>query len=262
MLQVVIATMNRKEQDIPELKKQLNLEHASVLFVNQCDHDSDLLTLNETTELICSSQRGISRSRNLGISCASKELVLIGDDDLIYLEGFEKKVIQAFEKNPDASVVCFKSNKKNLFLNDKQEVISPLTMSSVYSVQIAFRLNDLRENKICFNELFGTGSNVFSSGEENILISECLSHGLKCIYVPEEILYVPESESSWFHGFDESYFISKGALLHKLYGKCSFPVFLAFALLKKSDSMSFLSRMKAMIKGKKQLIDLESRDVL
>ncbi len=262
-VQIIIATMHRKLEEIEELKAALNLENQNVLFVNQCSTDTELIQLNKKTSLICSTQRGISKSRNLGLMNASGEIVLIADDDLIYLDGFENKVIEAFRKHSEASVICFKSNKKNMFLKDKTEELNKISMSSVYSVQIAFRKSDLLKHEIRFNEWFGTGSGVFSSGEENILIDQCLRKGLKCLYVPEEILYVPDSLSSWFHGFDEAYFFSKGALLYKLYGKMSFIMIAAFAFLKgrhARSELSFCQMIRTMNAGKRRLIELESRE--
>lgn len=78
------------------------------------------------------------------------------------------------------------------------------------SVEVAFRLDSIKKNGICFNEYFGAGSR-FYMGEENIFLFDCLKRGLKILYVPIKVADLHIQNSSWFNGFDKTYFINRGA---------------------------------------------------
>ena len=87
---------------------------------------------------------------------------------------------------------------------------------SYSSVRIAFRTEMIRNNAICFNTCFGSGS-IYSSGEETLFLNSVRKKGLKIYEYPATISKQIVSSSSWFSGFNEKYFYDKGALLAAAY---------------------------------------------
>ena len=52
-------------------------------------------------------ERGVGLSRNTALLFAEEDIVLFSDEDIRFDEGYEKKVLEAFLKNPDADVITF-----------------------------------------------------------------------------------------------------------------------------------------------------------
>lgn len=84
------------------------------------------------------------------------------------------------------------------------------------TVRIAARRNSLIKHNITFNQNFGGGSK-YGSGEDTLFLTECLKAKLNIYAVPEYIGTIKdERESTWFKGFNEKYFMDKGALFYFL----------------------------------------------
>lgn len=257
---VLISTMNKSKDDIKKMRENENLLNVNLLIINQvgfnCFYEIDhRCIVYNTNEL------GISKSRNFGLKHSEFEISLIGDDDLIYVDKLEEKICNAFQSNPNYDVICFKTDKKKIFLRNQKKRINRLNLTSISSVQIAYKTEKIKNSGISFDERFGTGSTMFNSGEENIFISECLEKGISILYVPIRILMIPNSESSWFRGFDENYFYSKGALLYKLFHQYSDVFFFLFIILKlnnmKTNGLTYNKAMYSMKKGKNDLMKEE-----
>lgn len=55
-------------------------------------------------------------------------------------------------------------------------------------------------------------------GEEIRFLFDCLKKGLKIIHVPIYIATVRQTESQWFHGYTDAYFINQGWVSRRLLG--------------------------------------------
>ena len=83
---------------------------------------------------------------------------------------------------------------------------------------MAFRMSKIRKNNILMTLLCGGGAK-YGSGEDSLFIYEFLKKGLKVFSSPSIIATVDFTDSSWFKGYDEKYFLDKGALLYLLHKK-------------------------------------------
>jgi hypothetical protein len=79
------------------------------------------------------------------------------------------------------------------------------------SSNIAFRRESILNNNIIFNNMFGAGAK-YSHVEDSLFIVDALKKKLKVYGVNKTIAYVDNISSTWFNGYDEKYFIDKGAL--------------------------------------------------
>lgn len=156
--------------------------------------------------------RGLSRSRNQAIEAASADICLIADDDEILHSCYEERLVEAFASNPELDVIVFVVNwhdrlrKKALPAGE----LRPRQLMRVSSVQIAFRLDRVRNSGVKFDTRFGAGA-TFSMGEELIFLMDLQRHGLRIGHVPLEIAHLNDTESSWFTGYSEKYFRDRGA---------------------------------------------------
>lgn len=252
-MQVLLSTMNNSY----DVLQALNIQ-TDVVVVNQCQYDNEEIFdyRGNTVRWINADSRGLSKSRNVAIKNSSDDICLLADDDLVYIDGYQDIIYEQFEKYAQADVIAFivegiegpfkKYPKKKKYLN-------LITSMKVSSVQIAFRHSSLINNNISFKEDFGAGA-FFYAGEESIFLSDCLKQGLSIMYVPIKIADLHLGESSWFEGFNEHYFITKGAAFTAMSYRLSIPLIVQFALRKRKTfrrQYPLVEAIKSMLKGRK-----------
>lgn len=187
---------------------------------------------------------GLSKSRNRGLLLSDGDICVIADNDVYYEQDVENKIINYFNLYPDADILTFmvrtpegnlfKKYKKNFFWHNK------LTISSVSSIEIAFKRNSIIGREISFDESFGLGSN-FPTGEEYIFLNDALNKGLKIGFVPETIVFHP-IESSGSNFKNTKLIIAKGAMIRRVFGRLGILICLYFSLRKyKKSDLSFKS---------------------
>jgi glycosyltransferase involved in cell wall biosynthesis len=210
-------------------------------------------------------EKGLSKSRNRALEFCNSDIALISDDDVIYLENIEDIITKAFYKNPEADIITFQFLKDENTLykkNYKEKKIwhNIYSLARVSSVEIAFRMDKIKNKSIKFDENFGLGS-IFTTGEEYVFLSDALKKGLKILYLPIPILIHPD-QSSGGQFFDNSLLIeSKGALFYRIFGLKSYLVSLIFAFKKyKQSNMSFFGFYKLMINGIKKYKGLKEKN--
>lgn len=258
-LQHIISTMHQTDFSVLE---PMNCK-CDMLVVNQTDEEKTEQTVLSgcSAKMIYTTERGLSNSRNMLLENADGDVVLIGDDDLVYVEGYEKIIAEAHEKYPEADIIAFNFTESE-FENTRKHAVEPtylnlFSISKTSSVEITIKLERVKEKNISFDTLLGLGAR-FGSGEENAFLADCLRAGLKILYIPQVICYIPpmpEERVKWQDGFNEDYFVKKGACFHRIY-KNKFLLFsAAFILLKKRNIFKNVPVLKAiswMIRGKKE----------
>lgn len=256
-LQVLISTMHQTNRCLIE---KIGLESDAVV-VNQCDTNSrqefnfngfNILWINST-------QRGLSRSRNLALTNAKADLCLLVDDDEELRSGYCKTIRDSFARHPDISLIGFQvQGIESTFkeYSDSETNVGFVRSMRMASVEIAFRRKDLCDNNVTFNENIGAGTR-YKMGEENALLFDCLSKGLKIYYIPIEIGQVHIGESTWFEGFNKDYFHARGAVFTAMSKRWSPFLILQFAIRKYNrykGEMGFYNALKEMIKGRDEYL--------
>lgn len=104
-LQVLISTMNQTDYSLLE---RMNIQTDAVV-VNQCSENKveDFEFRGHRIKWISMSDRGIGLSRNTALFNSSSDIILFADDDMVYENGYEKNVINAFKRHKTADVICF-----------------------------------------------------------------------------------------------------------------------------------------------------------
>ena len=171
-------------------------------------------------------QRGLTKSRNMAISKSDADVCLLCDDDEVFVEGYESAILKAYEELPQADVIIFKMvNREPSFSDEVQQLRFPKTMK-VSSWQISFRRENLFRSGVRFDELLGAGTGN-GAEEELKFLTDCEKAGLKIFYVPVEIATVAQAESTWFAGFNEQFFENRGATTRYILG---WPLAVAYAV--------------------------------
>ncbi len=189
------------------------------VVINQCDREeyAEYPTENGTARMYSTTQRGLTKSRNEAIRNATADICLLCDDDEVFVPGYEKAILNAYESLVDADVVIFKMvNRTPSFPDEVMRLRFPNTMK-VSSWQISFRRENLLKSGVLFDELLGAGTGN-GAEEELKFLTDCERAGLKIYYAPVEIASVAQTESTWFGGFNEKFFENRGATTRYILG--------------------------------------------
>lgn len=222
-LEILVSTMNRSELSFLEpMFPGGEFSEFNILIVNQTSEHNILESNSPNIRVLNCFEYGLSKSRNLAIKNSIGEIALIADDDVVYLPGFEKKIIEAFKKYPGAALITFQFlgkdelPKKN-YNNNERKIDSLKNEPDLSSVELALRPEIITKNKVSFNEHFGLGAE-FPSGEETLFLKEALNKGLEVYHVPQLILSHPGETTGSRQG-SEKYIRGVSALKYLKYGK-------------------------------------------
>ena len=138
--------------------------------------------------MISSADRGVGKNRNKALIYASGDYLLCADQDMIYLNGYDKIVEEAFEKCPKADVIVFKLEYLNRFTPARKEKNK---FKRVYwwnsmrygAARIAIKKSAVDKSCLSFSPLYGGGA-PFSSGEDSLFIRDAFLKGLKMYTCP------------------------------------------------------------------------------
>ena len=222
--------------------KSMNI-HSNVVFANQAGKNSfdEIYFDGHYAKMITTATRGVGLNRNITLLNASAEICLFADDDVVYFNDVEEKVVAEFERHPDADVIVF--NFETDDVNRKQKKYTKTKKCSKFcrmpwgSIRIAFRLSSLRKANVWFSTLFGGGC-VFPMGEDSMWLNDMKHKGM-CFYVSKEIIgTVSFAQSTWFTGHDEKYFFGRGAYLNAVHPKTFF-IWLIYTIIRTSKMDSF-----------------------
>lgn len=249
-LQVLLSLMYLNKEDLDKM----NITSKCVV-INQCD-DNGYEKYNNF-DIYSYTERGAANSRNRGLEHVTEDIILLCDDDVVYDEGYEQKVIKEFENNPEADMIIFNMyspnrKKRKIKKNKRLHMYNSLHYASC---NIAFRRGSIKNKKIEFNTLFGPGAN-YSSGEDTLFIVSALKNKLKIYSCTENLGTVYHKESTWFKGYTEEYFYNKGALFSAISKKYKKILMIQFLLRHKDylNDMSFFKAFKCMKNGSKDYI--------
>ncbi len=254
-IEPLVATMYQKDTDI---RLKMNIDGPCTI-INQTDFNKyPNLQVEESDFLFISNQeRGLSKSRNAALKATNAEICLVADDDLVYNDNYLTIIEEAYKKYPKADLIIFDFIPKNQgartygSLYNAPKKLKRLDALKVGSVRITFKKRSILDNKIYFNENFGVGAR-FHSGEEHLFLKKCFENNLQVYYVPTPLSTVNFQNSGWFEGFDEKYFISKGAFAYAFFKSKYLMFIFYFAITKRNlykEDYSIFEAIKFMKKG-------------
>jgi hypothetical protein len=186
---VLISTMDNRIADIIDLVAHVKISYivvhqvtlgftinaASTFKIDGYSNRDDIL-------YVYSSELGLSRSRNIGLSsCLTKYAHILDDDVKVHDIKNLISLISDFDRY-DAEVLINRviTDEGSLFKSypDDFYKYSLLSCASVSSIEMAVNVEFLRLHNINFDENFGLGTSL-PSGEEFIFLTDCLIKGAK-----------------------------------------------------------------------------------
>ncbi len=249
--EILCATMH--QNDFSKIK-EMNI-HSDVVFANQCDTTSydECEFEGKKAKMISTQTRGVGVNRNLALLYASGDVCLFADDDVVYSDDMEEKVVSEFEDHPDADIIIFhfESDSKDRVPKKypKTKKCGRFSKMSWGAVRVAFRLEKVRRANLWFTTLFGGGC-IFPSGEDSMWLNDAKKSGLNFYVSKETIGKVSYATSTWFTGYDEKMFYGKGAFYKAIHPKTLLLWMIYFCLrTRKLSGMSDFNKLKWMIYG-------------
>ena len=223
-IEVLISAMNQSSM---ELIEKSNI-HSDCLIINQCDRDEVISEEKEygIVRMISTCERGLSRSRNMALRNSNADICVLCDDDIVFHDGYEDIIKNAFDEVTDADVLVFNIKSVNTEVRKQEPYFKAVKRVPWYksysSVHIAFKRQKVLEKGIWFNERFGAGSGMYSMAEDSLFFADIHKSGLRAYTYPGVIADLYSEKSSWFRGFDEKYFYDTGAFLRAAYPKLKY----------------------------------------
>lgn len=195
--------------------------HSDVIFANQANSTSYTEHTNNgsTSIIITTNTRGVGINRNIALMYATGDICLFADDDIVYHDDYQKIVLNAFCEHPKADMILF-----NVQSTDEVRKIAQIRKDHWFHFwsrnpfggpRIAVRLSSVRKKNLWFTTLFGGGC-IFPSGEDSLFIESARKAGFRIYCKASEIGTVKFEKTTWFNGYDESFYYGKGAFYRAL----------------------------------------------
>lgn len=256
--EILCVTMHQK--DFSKIK-EMNI-HSDVFFANQADRTAleELEFDGHKARMLTTDTRGVGINRNMTLQYAQGDICLFADDDVIYSDDMEKKVLAEFLAHPESDIIIFHldtDSERKQIKYSRTKKCGPFSRMPWGTIRIAFRRSAVQKANIWFATLFGGGC-LFPSGEDSIWLRDAKRKGLTFYVSKETIGKVDMGESTWFTGFDEKFFFGKGACCAAMYGKTA-DIWSLYYLLRYRNAgrLSLTEKRKWMRLGQRGYKDLQ-----
>ncbi len=220
-LEMLVATQERTNPDFLSQMFPYGWEDFGILIVNQSETGKKIpeTDLPDNIRVINQTGKGLSRSRNTAIRHARGNILMLADDDVVYEEGFHKKVLEIHGKY-NSPVIFFplKDEAGRLFGHYKRKDYPVKNFKHIYSPQISFKRDAIRAIDIPFDERFGLGA-PYPDSENFIWLTRLHRKGIKMLYAGsvEAFMMHPSFTSSHILHTDEK-IRTRLMMMKELYG--------------------------------------------
>ena len=104
-LQLLVSCVG---QDVPALCNKMNIGSDAIIINQKSEYKAEIFNHNGSLiKALSMDEKGVGLSRTTALQRASADIVLFGDEDIVYAEGYEKTVLDEFEKNPGIDLILF-----------------------------------------------------------------------------------------------------------------------------------------------------------
>lgn len=225
-LEVLVTTMHKPNtvDAAVSLYTGMNLS-SDAIIANQTDVNSYHVFYHEGRRIkfICTDTRGLSKNRNIGLGVATAEYVLFADDDICFMDGYESMVQNELAACNNADSIKFyvetssKSTRKIGWGRPlSRSIASRRALASAGTPALLVRRSFIYSKGMVFNEDFGAGTDDYC-GEDTIFLQDLKKRGALVYASPACVAEVDQSNSSWFEGHNEKYFVTEGKVIGTIY---------------------------------------------
>ena len=214
-VEILMSCMYQKDFSIV---KKSNIQ-SDAIIINQTNVDKVEIKEYDfgTVKMTSTTERGLSKSRNMALKNSTADFCVICDDDEVLTDNYVEMVEEAYmETNADAIVFNIRSMNINIRPQEKlfEKVTKVNKFKSYSSVHVTFRRKIVNDNALSFNCYFGSGSGFYSMAEDSLFFDELHKCTDRIFTYPGIIAELYSEDSTWFKGFNKKYFYDTGAFLY------------------------------------------------
>ncbi|WP_310379234.1 glycosyltransferase family A protein [Flavobacterium sp.] len=262
-IEILIATMNKDSLDfLVGMFPFSHFSEFSILIINQTTSETLLISDYPNIRVINSSEKGLSKSRNLALENAVKKILVIADDDVVYQNDFVSKIIAAYNKFQHATAINFCAiNQNGTFLKkyptDSKKQLNTFDVFNVGSIEMTINKERLDSIGIRFDENFGLGAS-FEMGEEAVFLFDLENKKQQISYENQILVKHNGLTTSDKKGMNERYYIHGAVLTRVLKKNYTYWLFLKLFFDLKQNKIKLSAIFKALNSAKKGRKIMES----
>ena len=234
-LQLLVAAMNKEPLALAE---EMQLDSDAIIVSQGEGYAYEEVTYKgHKIRYFAMSERGVGLNRNTALLHSEADIILFADEDIVYEEGYARKVLEEFEKHPEADMLLFNVQAvpgRETYHNAEYGRVRWYNCGRYPTYSFAVKRERVHKHNITFSLLFGGGAK-YSNGEDSLFIRDCLKKGMKVYKVPVKIGAEKERPSTWFQGYNTKFFFDRGVLYSHLYGILAKPMSVRFLLAHKGE---------------------------
>ena len=224
---VLVVTHDKTPEQIRDLVSFLNI-HSDAIIANQCGQEGSSSFSHEghTILEIRSKDRGVAKNRNLLLFHApEKDISLCIDDDCPLCDDAES-IVEAFFEEHRCDVALFNGRvpyEGNRLVHElpRAKVERFRDVSYAGGPGLAFKGKVLKDTGLRYDERLGYPNYIYA-GEDSLFLKNLAERKLN-FYRSEVVLFTvaidKTDNSSYFHGVDEQFVYTRGAVGYLLYPK-------------------------------------------
>lgn len=176
--------------------------------------------------------KGVAKSRNQAILSAKTDLLIFGDDDVVFHPSELEKAVKKFEANPELVLLLLAANdetgkpRKQYPTSENKLTLFNSARAATYEMMI--NVSRVKQLEIKFDERFGAGADLYL-GDEYIFISDLIRAGARCEFAPIFAATHPSDSSGerWGTAIDRK---ARAAVFERVFGPLAPLVRLAFGI--------------------------------
>jgi GT2 family glycosyltransferase len=176
--------------------------------------------------------KGVAKSRNQAIMSASTDLLIFGDDDVVFHPEELNQAIARFEKDPELVMLLLAAKDENGKARKQypnaDNKLTLLNSARAATYEMMIRVDLVKQLEVRFDERFGAGAELYL-GDEYIFISDLIKAGAKCEFSPLFVATHP-SDSSGERWGTQSDRRARAAVFDRVFGKSAPLIRLAFGI--------------------------------
>lgn len=165
-VETLVVTTGQSDNHLPQ---QMHIQ-TDALIGNQCGKDSlsEHVYLGHKIRYINTSTHGVGINRNEVLMRATGDICVLADDDMVFLDGYEKTICTWFQKLPQADILLLNlEGGKARHRNTKVTRITTMNYGKYGAARIAFRREAVHFSGVMFHTMFGGGCR-YSCGEDTL----------------------------------------------------------------------------------------------
>ncbi len=211
----------------------------------------DAVAARDDVEVLRFDGRGLSANRNNALEHCRADIILIGDDDLVYHPDAFDRVRGVFEANPEVDYASFRYDGPDEKPYPGEAVSLNPVPKGFY--QTTFEIALRRQSKagnLRFSPLFGPGAPYLTAGEDEFFLLSAVKAGVSCRFFPLTIATHPTLTSGSLPKSSEGLLRTTGAVIalrHRLMWIPRLPV--VALRISRAGNAGFFKALRAMAAG-------------